>query len=192
MMQSVSCCECETSATREEGFTHISLPSIARHSLPCLLSHHLSPSRISGVGEKYDCSHCLTKTEARVTHTITCPPRLLLLHLRKGCGAAGGGLAAIPERLSLARWCRGAGGGGALAPNYSLVSCVVHVGSTPRCGHYTAACRVPGQGWVHMDDSSCQVMSNGAMSRLMSPLEEGGKGDVGQASVYMAFYDCDS
>lgn len=54
-------------------------------------------------GEKYDCSRCVTRTEAVVSHTISTPPPVLLLHLRKGVG--GGGLAAIPDTLSLGRSC---------------------------------------------------------------------------------------
>ena len=160
MRQSIYCTECEITTFKEDPFFILTLSldspkSASTTSIEELLQRSAYPEFLEDEN-KFACTNCMEKVLAGKSHTISTPPKLLLLHIKrfskvKGCAAKRTDHVKIERVLQLEKTSLMK----TAAPRYLLKGVIVHSGeyspSDSTSGHYTANV-LHGDGWLKCSD----------------------------------------
>ena len=177
LRQNTWCSQCENSTSREVAFTLLPTslgpaPEIQKNTSPNgkkarirtvsieeLLRRFSHPELLDDEN-KFECTTCSEKVLAAKYHTITSPPRLLLLHIKRLTFSKDGGISAKRndhvrfnrvlqlEKTSLTK---------TGSPSYKLKGVIVHKGDNSTSGHYIAYV-LHGNGWLKCSDHKvCKV-----------------------------------
>ncbi|KAH8830323.1 cysteine proteinase [Flagelloscypha sp. PMI_526] len=108
--------------------------------------------------DKYKCEKCKKHVNAEKRFTVHQAPNALTIHLKRFTpwGKKITHPVSYPEKISLRPYMSQ----GAEGPTYSLYGLILHIGSGPHSGHYTAICKGRNGIWHEYDDDDVSKSPN--------------------------------
>ncbi|GAA6048143.1 hypothetical protein JCM3770_003682 [Rhodotorula araucariae] len=144
-------------------------------SLKDALENLVRKDKLSGQN-KYKCEKCKKLVNAEKNFTIDEAPLVLTVHLKRFT-PTGRKLTyplKYPEQLKLGPYMSSATADA--GPSYRLYGLILHSGSGPHSGHYTAYVRAADDKFYDMNDD------------FVSPAPGGGRAPLGERNAYVLFY----
>eukprot|EP01083_Nonionella_stella_P132018 401325_1 len=161
----VVCSECENISQRIEGFTQLNVGLSFNTLHEYLLNTFFDDVEILKDHNKYYCSECQSKVEAKRFQRLVALPTVLVCSLKRYTFKSGKRIKIIkalecPQNLDLSLFI-GHGGN-----DYMLSALIIHNGSA-NTGHYYSLNRT-GDGWYCLNDERVTKLSNQDMNKILN------------------------
>ncbi|GAA5918087.1 hypothetical protein JCM1841_005245 [Sporobolomyces salmonicolor] len=158
----VHCTVCEHNSDTFDAILDLSLDLSNRaESVRDALANLVKVDHLRGQN-KYKCEKCKKLVNAEKRFTIDQAPLVLTMHLKRftPTGRKVSGAIKYPEQLRLGPYMSDP----STDPTYRLYGLILHSGSGPHSGHYTAYVRAANDRWYDMNDETVSSMPSAPMS----------------------------